>query len=67
MLKKVLFILNNKQKKDFYLLGFYNFLNSLFELAGLISLSVIVLLILNPETYIEKLTNINFYNYFFFK
>ena len=65
MLKKVLFILSNKQKKDFYLLGFYNFLNSLFELAGLISLSVIVLLILNPETYIDKLTNIYFYNYFF--
>ena len=65
MLKKVLFILSNKQKKDFYLLGFYNFLNSLFELAGLISLSAIVLLILNPETYIDKLTNLDFYNYVF--
>ena len=51
-------------KKRFLSFRFYNFLNSLFELAGLISLSVIVLLILNPETYIDKLTNIDFYNFF---
>jgi ABC-type bacteriocin/lantibiotic exporter with double-glycine peptidase domain len=65
MLKKILFILNPNQRKNFYFLGFYNILNSLFELLGLISLSVIVLLIVNPETYIEKLTNFDLYNYIF--
>ncbi len=63
MLKKILFILDKKQKKDFYFLSFYNFVNSLLEIVGVISLSVIVLIVLNPHIYLEKLNDFFIYKY----
>ncbi len=59
LLKKVLNILNKEQTKKFYICGFLNFLFAILELIGLVSLSVIVLLIISPDTYLEKLNNFN--------
>ena len=61
IINKIFFILNKKQKKNFYILSFLNFLNSFMELAGLVSLSVIILLTVNPELYLDKLNNVSFY------
>ena len=57
VLKKVLNILDKNQSKKFYICGFLNFIFAILELIGLLSLSVIVLLIINPDTYLEKLNN----------
>ncbi len=64
MLKKVFFILNNKQTEKFYWCSFYNFLFAILELAGLASLSGIVLLIVSPEVFIEKINTLSTYSYF---
>jgi len=57
VLKKVLNIFDKNQSKKFYICGFLNFIFAILELIGLLSLSVIVLLIISPDTYLEKLNN----------
>ena len=63
MLKKTFYILNRKQTKKFYLCSFYNFLFAILELAGLASLSGIVLLIVSPDIFIDKINTISNYSY----
>ena len=59
ILKQVLNVLNKEQTKKFYICGFLNFLNAILELIGLVSITVIVLLIVSPDAYLEKLNNFN--------
>ena len=60
ILKKVFRILNKSQTKDFYLTGSLNIIFAIIELIGLVSLSIIILLIVSPEVYLEKLNSFNF-------
>ena len=63
MLKKVFFIINKQQTKKFYWCGLFNILFAILELTGLIALSGIVLLIVSPDVFTNKVSNLPFYSY----
>lgn len=64
MLKKIYFILKKgNNSKNFFLLSILNIFYSIIELVGLISISVIVLLVINPDLYLNKINSLDFIKY----
>lgn len=57
ILKKIFNIFDKNQSNKFYICGFLNFIFAILELIGLLFLSLIVLLIISPDIYLEKLNN----------